>query len=113
VAPYVFLTRPVLAHAGLPATAAVYSYHPVTLLVALAARGAGVDLRWPARAPLEDRDLAARHADARLLMAGAREAPPDEDMAAAFGPAISTAAITRKRGDIPLIVLPPTSTTGQ
>jgi N-acetyl-anhydromuramyl-L-alanine amidase AmpD len=107
--PYVFLTRAVAAHAGLPPTAAVYSYHPVTFLTTLAARAAGVELRWPARAPVEDRDLAPHPAGAAALAAWTHEPTSDTGFASAFGPAVHTEAITRRRGDIPLIVLPPTS----
>jgi N-acetylmuramoyl-L-alanine amidase len=109
IAPFVFLTRAVAAHAGLPPTATVYSYHPITFLAALAARAAGVELRWPARAPVEDRDLPGRPVDARALEAWTRDTPPDASVAALFGAPVDTSAITRRRGDIPLIVLPPTS----
>jgi hypothetical protein len=109
VGPYIFLTRAVAAHAGLPPTAAVYSYHPITFLTTLAARAAGVDLRWPARAPIEDRDLAPRAAGAPALEAWTHESASEAGFAEMFGPAVHTDAITRRRGDIPLIVLPPTS----
>jgi hypothetical protein len=109
VRPYIFLTREVADHAGLPATGAVYSYHPVTFLATLAAVAAGVELRWPARAPLQDRDLGPRPADARALEAWTHEPPAETGMASLFGKAVDTEAITRKRGDIPLIVLPPTA----
>jgi hypothetical protein len=108
-APYVFLTRAVAEHAGLPSTEAVYSYHPLTFLVTLAARAGGVDMRWPPRAPLSDSDLEPRPADGRVVDAWTREPQPEQSVTAFFGPAVDTTAITRRRGDIPLIVLPPTS----
>lgn len=109
VAPYIFLTRAVATHAGLPPTGAVYSYHPITFLATLAARAAGVDLRWPARAPVVDRDLPQRPAGPAALAAWTRDTVAESGLAALFGPPVHTEAITRRRGDIPLIVLPPTS----
>jgi N-acetyl-anhydromuramyl-L-alanine amidase AmpD len=108
IRPFVFLTRAVLDHAGLPPTAALYSHHPITFLATLAARAAGVELRWPARAPVEDRDLGGHAVDAALAESWTREQAAEPGLAQAFGPPVDTQAITRKRGDIPLIVLPPT-----
>jgi N-acetyl-anhydromuramyl-L-alanine amidase AmpD len=108
-APYVFLTRAVADHAGLPPSEAVYSYHPITFLVTLAARAGNIEMRWPPRAPIADTDLEPRPADRRIIDAWTREPPPEQSVTAFFGQAVDTATITRRRGDIPLIVLPPTS----
>jgi hypothetical protein len=108
VRPFVFLTRAVAEHAGLPPTGALYAHHPITFLATLAARAAGVELRWPARAPVEDRDLGGHAVDAALAESWTRDQAGEPSVAAAFGPPVDTQAITRKRGDIPLIVLPPT-----
>jgi N-acetyl-anhydromuramyl-L-alanine amidase AmpD len=108
VRPFVFLTRAVADHAGMPTTAALYSYHPVTFLASLAARSADVELRWPARAPVEDRDLGGKAVDPAILAAWQRPQAGDVGLAEAFGPPVDTAAITHRQGDIPLIVLPPT-----
>jgi len=108
IRPFVFLTRAVAAQAGLPPTGAVYSYHPITFLATLAARAAEVELRWPARAPVEDRDLGGHAVDRAILEAWMKEPEPEPGLATAFGPPVDTQAITRRRGDIPLIVLPPT-----
>jgi N-acetylmuramoyl-L-alanine amidase len=115
IAPYVFLTEAVAAHTGLPDSGTVYSYQPLTFLVALAAGTANVEVHWPARAPLSDADLEdtgplpgtpAGTGPGDLLSDWTRAPPREDEVSAAFGPAVHSETITRKRADIPLIVLP-------
>ena len=60
-------------HAGLPPSEAVYSYHPITFLITLAARAGNVEMHWPPRAPVADSDLEPRPADHRIIDAWTRE----------------------------------------
>jgi hypothetical protein len=141
IGPYVFLTRAVALHSGLPESGTVYSYHPLTFLVSLAAATANVEVHWPAHAPLSDANLEERPASpgggeaqggpatgpargpgtgsgtgsgpaagpgAGVLSDWTQALPRDEEVSAAFGPPVDSETITRKREDIPLIVLPRT-----
>lgn len=137
IGPYVFLTRAVALHSGLPDSGTVYSYHPLTFLVSLAATTANVEVHWPAHAPLSDADLeqgpaspgggeaqggpatgpargpgtgsgSAAGPAADVLSDWTRAPPREEEVSAAFGPPVDSETITRKREDIPLIVLPRT-----
>jgi hypothetical protein len=133
IGPYVFLTHAVALHSGLPDSGTVYSYHPLTFLVSLAATTANVEVHWPAHAPLSDADLEDRPASpgggqaatgagrgpaggpasavgpAAGVLSDWTQAPPrEEEVSAAFGPPVDSETITRKREDIPLIVLPRT-----
>ena len=106
IAPYLFLTHEVALHAGLPDSGAVYSYHPLTFLIALGASTAGVEVHWPAHAPLSDRDLEARGPGGDVLSEWTRPPPAENEISRSFGPAVHTETVTRRRADIPLIVLP-------
>lgn len=106
IGPYQFLTHEVALHAGLPDSGAVYSYHPLTFLIALGASTAGVELRWPAHAPLPDEDLDGRALKADALFDWTRPPPADNEIPMAFGPPVDSETVIPKRADIPLIVLP-------
>jgi hypothetical protein len=84
----------------------VYSFHPLTFLIALGASTAGVELHWPAHAPLSDQDLEAPLLSRDVLSDLTRPPPAENEVSMAFGPAVHTETITRRRADIPLIVLP-------
>jgi N-acetyl-anhydromuramyl-L-alanine amidase AmpD len=59
IEPYTFWTDSLGAHAGLPLHQIITSYHPLTFLLALAARSAQVDLPWP-RDRISDAKIAPR-----------------------------------------------------
>jgi hypothetical protein len=103
IAPYVFWTDRLSAHAGLPTSQTVYSFHPITFLTTLAAVSQGVALRWPARAPLGTDDAtpgAPSVDDWNTPREVAEESRP------IFGPVVGAEAKIRTKADIPLIVLP-------
>ena len=106
IRPYQFLTRGVAIHSGLPESGAVYSYHPLTFLIALGASTANVDLHWPAHAPLPNVDLDVIALKGDVLSDWTRPPRADDEISTAFGTAIHTETVTRKREDIPLILLP-------
>lgn len=125
IGPYVFLTRAVAEHAGLPESGTVFSYHPLTFLVSLAASTANVEVHWPAHAPISDGELSdvpvlsaagsgasagagSGPAPADILSDWTRAPPKEDEVSAAFGAPVDSETITRKRDDIPLIVLPRT-----
>jgi hypothetical protein len=101
-APYVFLTREVAEHAGLPPSGVVVSYHPITFLALLAAVAGGAELRFPPRAPLDPRPISSLPAAASDW----RSAAAPEEEQPLFGPVVGAEAKVLRRGDIPLIVLP-------
>ena len=59
IEPYVFLTDALAIHAGLPASQTVYSYNPITFLLALAAQAAQLEIPWP-RDSISDGGIEAR-----------------------------------------------------
>jgi len=101
IAPHVFWTDALSAHAGLPTTQTVYFFHPITFLAALAAQTGGFELHWPAHAPIGDRDLDATPVPANALSVTTRTQEPP-----IFGPVQSAEAETHRKADIPLIILP-------
>ena len=90
----------------MPESGAVYSYHPLTFLIALGASTANVDLHWPAHAPLPNVDLDVIALKGDVLSDWTRPPRADDEISTAFGTAIHTETVTRKREDIPLILLP-------
>jgi N-acetylmuramoyl-L-alanine amidase len=107
LAPYLFWTDALSRHAGLPANQIVYSYNPLTFLLALAAQEARLSLPRAETAEIGDAALEPRRlahfpleawTSPRLWMA---EAP-------LFGPPVGMKLKPRKKSDIPLIPLPPT-----
>jgi N-acetylmuramoyl-L-alanine amidase len=102
-APYVFWTDRLSAHAGLPATQTVYSFHPITFLTTLAAVSQGVTVRWPARAPLGTDDATPR---APSLDDWNTPREVAEESRPIFGPVVGSEAKIPKKAEIPLIVLP-------
>jgi hypothetical protein len=102
-APYVFWTKALADHAGLPANQTVYSYNPIVFLLAVSSASRGTALRWPPRATIEvdeGRPEAPRLADWAT--------PPDvtQESQPIFGPLIGAESRIRKKSEIPLIVLP-------
>jgi N-acetylmuramoyl-L-alanine amidase len=102
--PYVFWTARVGAHAGLPASQTIYSYHPITFLAALSAADQGPPpLHWPPRTALGPEDVilaAPNDEDWMTPREVAEESKP------VFGPVVGAAPRIRRKADIPLIELP-------
>jgi len=106
VAPYVFWTDAVAEHVGLPRSQTAYVYNPLMFFAVLAARRQGFELHWPSRSALADRELDnARLTPETLSDWWTRTGRATTTLI--FGPAADTVVATRKRQDIPLIVLPP------
>ena len=101
--PYVFWTDRLSAHAGLPASQTIYSFHPITFLATLEAATQGLTLRWPARAPLGTDD-----ATPGVPTVDDWSTPREvaEESRPIFGPVVGAESTIRKKADIPLIVLP-------
>lgn len=102
-APYVFWNDRLSAHAGLPTSQTIYSFHPITFLATLAAVSQGVTLRWPARAPLGTDD-----AQPGIPSVDDWSTPKEvaEESRPIFGPVVGAETKIRKKAEIPLIVLP-------
>lgn len=106
LAPYVFWNNQLTQHTGLPSSQVVYSYHPVTMLVTLAATASKVELHWPARAPLPDHELESAAVVSGVVsdwLVPQNSAQADGPI---FGPVTDSQVASRKRNDIPLIILP-------
>jgi hypothetical protein len=101
--PYVFWTARLSAHAGLPASQTIYSFHPITFLATLAAAAQGLSLRWPARAPLGTDD-ATPGTPSLDDWTTPREVA--EESRPIFGPVVGAETRIPKKSEIPLIVLP-------
>jgi N-acetylmuramoyl-L-alanine amidase len=101
--PYVFWTDRLTAHAGLPASQTIYSFHPITFLTTLAAAAQGVSLRWPARAPLGTDDAVPGTPSVEDWNTPREVA---EESRPIFGPVVGAETKIRKKSEIPLIVLP-------
>jgi N-acetylmuramoyl-L-alanine amidase len=107
IAPYVFWTDDLARTVGLPTNQIVYSYHPLTFLLTLAARAAHVDLpsargRELGEAGLEPRLLAHVPLTDWTSPTAAPIEPP------LFGPPVGMRLRPRRRDEIPLIELGPT-----
>jgi hypothetical protein len=101
--PYVFWTDRLSAHAGLPASQTIYSFHPITFLATLAAATQGGTLRWPGRAPLGT-DEATPGVPSVEDWNTPREVA--EESRPIFGPVVGGETRIQKKSEIPLIVLP-------
>lgn len=101
--PYVFWNARLAAHAGLPASQTIHSFHPITFLTSVAAASQGLTLRWPARAPLGTDDATP---GAPTLEDWETPREVAEESRAIFGPVVNAESTIRKKADIPLIVLP-------
>jgi hypothetical protein len=101
--PYVFWDARLSAHAGLPASQTIYSFHPITFLASLAAASQGMTLRWPARATLGTDDVVP---GTPTLDDWNTPREVAEESQSIFGPVIGAETTIRKKADIPLIVLP-------
>lgn len=109
VLPYRFWTAELEAHVGLPHSQLVYSYHPLTLLMELAARASKIALPGSKGVVLGDRDVETKRVSREAL--GVWLEP---DRAAVepplFGPPLGMRLAPKKKADIPLYELPPTDT---
>jgi hypothetical protein len=106
-APYIFWTDELARATGLPPNQIVYSYHPLTFLVELAARNAQLQLpktrgREIGEKGLEPRKLA--HVPVAAWV-HPTASPFDKPL---FGPPIGVRLGPRRRDEIPLIELAPT-----
>lgn len=101
--PYVFWTDRLSAHAGLPASQTIHSFHPIAFLATIAAAARNTPLRWPSRAPLGTDDAAPAVVAADDWIAP-REA--HDESRPIFGPVVGAVTRIPRRSDIPLIVLP-------
>jgi N-acetyl-anhydromuramyl-L-alanine amidase AmpD len=101
--PYVFWTDRLAAHAGLPASQTIYSFHPITFLATLAAANQGLTLRWPARAPLGTDDAVPSTPSVEDWNTPREVAEESQPI---FGPVLGAETKIRKKSEIPLIVLP-------
>jgi N-acetylmuramoyl-L-alanine amidase len=105
IEPYIFWTDALAAHAGLPLDQTVTSYHPLTFLLALAARTAQVDLPWP-----RDRINDAKMEPHRLAHVPVDDwiRPTVEARELKLPPLVGVDLPPKAKEKIPLIELPPT-----
>jgi N-acetylmuramoyl-L-alanine amidase len=103
ITPYVFWTARLSAHAGLPASQTVYSFHPITFLATLAGALQNIPVRWPARAPLSTEE-----ATPGVPTLDDWNTPKEvaEESRPIFGPVVGAETKIQKKSEIPLIVLP-------
>jgi N-acetylmuramoyl-L-alanine amidase len=102
-AAYAFWDARVGAHAGLPASQTIYSFHPITFLAALAAAEQGISLRWRARAAVADDDVTPAPPTVEDWMTPREVAEESQPI---FGPVVGADSRIRRKAEIPLIVLP-------
>jgi hypothetical protein len=102
-APYVFWTAAVAAHAGLPVSQTIYSFHPITFLAALSAAEQGLSLRWGSRASAGVEDVTPSLPEDDDWMTPREVA---EESRPIFGPVVGAASRIRRKADIPLYALP-------
>ena len=106
IEPYVFLTDALAAHAGLPASQIVYSYHPITFLVVLAAQAAQVEIPWP-RDSISDGGIEARRL-AHVPLDDWTKPPAFAVEELQLPPLVGVDLAPKPKDQIPLIELPPT-----
>jgi N-acetyl-anhydromuramyl-L-alanine amidase AmpD len=106
IEPYVFLTDALAAHAGLPASQIIYSYHPITFLLVLAAQAAHVEIPWP-RDHISDGGIETRRL-AHVPLDDWTKPPASVVQELPLPPLIGVDLAPRPKDQIPLIELPPT-----
>ena len=106
IEPYVFLTDAVAIHAGLPASQTVYSYNPITFLLALAAQTAQVEIPWP-RDSISDGGIEARRL-AHVPLDDWTKPPAFAVEELQLPPLVGVDLAPKPKDQIPLIELPPT-----
>jgi hypothetical protein len=105
-APFVFWSDALSKHTGLPASQVVYSYHPVTFLMSLAALSQNVTLHWPGRGGTSDKDVDRAPVQPGTLADWLDPQAADDDGGPVFGKVVRSEVASKKQADIPLIVLP-------
>jgi N-acetyl-anhydromuramyl-L-alanine amidase AmpD len=107
IAPYVFWTDALSRATGLPANQIVYSYHPLSFLIEIAARSAHVELPRSRGREIGDKGLEPRKLSRWPLAEwlSPKESPFETPL---FGPPVGVRLAARRRDDIPLIELAPT-----
>jgi hypothetical protein len=103
---YIFLTDALAAHAGLPASQIIYSYHPITFLLVLAAQAAHVEIPWP-RDHISDGGIETRRL-AHVPLDDWTKPPASVVQELPLPPLIGVDLAPRPKDQIPLIELPPT-----
>jgi N-acetylmuramoyl-L-alanine amidase len=105
IEPYTFWTDELASHAGLPLDQTIHSYHPLTFLLALAARTAGIDLPWP-----RDRISEVRLAPRRLAHVPVADwtKPAVVARELTLPPLVGVDLLPKSKEQIPLIELPST-----
>jgi len=107
IAPYIFWTDDLARATGLPLNQIVYSYNPLTFLIELASRTAGVDLRTPRGREIGPSGLLPRRLD-YVPMADWTSPPTSPIQPPLFGPPVGMRLGPVPRDEIPLIELAPT-----
>ena len=107
IEPYVFLTDAVAIHAGLPASQTVYSYNPITFLLAMAAQTAQVEIPWP-RDSISDGGIEARRL-AHVPLDDWTKPPAFVVEELQLPPLVGVDLAPKPKDQIPLIELPPTN----
>ncbi len=107
IEPYIFLTDAVAIHAGLPASQTVYSYNPITFLLALAAQAAEVEIPWP-RDSISDGGIEARRL-AQVPLDDWTKPPKSVVEELRLPPLVGVDLAPKPKDQIPLIELPPTN----
>jgi N-acetyl-anhydromuramyl-L-alanine amidase AmpD len=105
IEPYIFWTDALAAHAGLPLDQTIHSYHPLTFLLALAARTSQVDLPWP-----RDRISDAKMETRRLELVPVNDwiKPTVQAHQVKLPPLLGVDLAPKTKEQIPLIELPST-----
>lgn len=105
-APFVFWSDALSKHTGLPVSQVIYSYHPVTFLMSLAALSQNVTLHWPGRGGTSDKDVDRTPLQPGTLADWLDPQAADDDGGPVFGKVVRSEVASKKQADIPLIVLP-------
>jgi murein DD-endopeptidase MepM/ murein hydrolase activator NlpD len=106
IKPYLFWTDALARHAGLPLNQVIYSYNPLTFLLALAAHATQIEIPWPregvADGGVEPRRLSYVPVDDWLKPA------VSDSKELQLPPLIGVDLQAKRKDQIPLIELPPT-----
>jgi len=106
IAPYLFWNDALATHAGLPQNQVIYSYHPITFLLNLAAHATRVDIPWP-HDTLTDGSMEPRRLS-RVPVLDWTKPPTNLVQELKLPPLIGKDLRPKRRDEIPLIELPPT-----
>jgi hypothetical protein len=106
IEPYTFWTDALSLHARLPLNQIIYSYHPITFLLMLAAETDRLELTWP-HDSLSDRSMEPRRLSLVPLLEWTQPSKPT-GLELKLPPLLGTDLKAKRRESIPLIELPST-----